>query len=237
MNESPTTAESNTIDETTEVEVLPDSLIIGDEPDIETLPEELILEDEPGIHVLPDELIFEDSDSWVEDAAIPGPVVVRTVAFLADGRTSPFLLRETVAALVERQQVQSAVVDISTGAGLTTAQQLLDSGIEYSIFDTLPAQWDEANGPLVESIRSKAQGTVALNPENIAGIDANIVLMPAPAEDTGPGIDASEGTITELVMTQLQAAQQSCLMVLPPEAGLRRQEDGNYVRLTLKLAE
>lgn len=237
MNESSSTTESNTTDDTAEMEVLPDSLIIGDEPDVETLPEELILEDAPGVDVLPDELIFEDSESWVEDTAMPGPALVRTVAFLADGRTSPFLLRETIAALVARQKVQSAVVDISTKAGVATARQLMDSGIEYTVFDTVRPQWDQTSLPLVKEIRSRAKGTLAFDPRNIAAIDANIVLMPAPAEDTGPGIDASEGTITELVMTQLQEAQQSCLMVLPPEAGLRRQEDGSYVRLTLKLAE
>jgi hypothetical protein len=237
MNEAATTTTKAGTEDTTEVEVLPDSLIIGDEPDVDVLPEELILEDEPGVEVLPDELIFEDSESWVEDTAVSRSALVRTVAFLADGRTSPFLLRETVASLVARQKVQSAIVDISTKAGVVTARQLMESGIDYSIFDTVPPQWDEASRPLVEEIRSRSQGTITFDAGNIAAIDANIVLMPGPAEDTGPGIDVSDGTITGLVMKQLQAAKQNCLMVLPPEAGLRRQDDNSYVRLTLKLAE
>lgn len=189
------------------------------------------------VEVLPEELIFEDTDSWVEDTPVTRAAIVRTVAFLADGRTSPFLLCETVASLVNRQKVQSAIVDLSTEAGVITARQLMESGIEYSLFDTLPPKSDEASRPLLEEIRSRSQGTTAFDPGNIAAIDANIVLMPAPAEDAGPGIDVSEGTITAVVMEQLQAAKLSCLMLLPPEAGLRRQDDGNYVRLTLKLAE
>ncbi|GAB5079733.1 hypothetical protein [Arthrobacter sp. AD-310] len=186
---------------------------------------------------LPEELIFEDTDSWVEDTPVTQNTIVRTVAFLADGRTSSFLLRETVASLVARQKIESAIVDISTEAGIVTAHQLLESGIDYTIFDTVPPKVDEENRPLVEVIRSRSQGTTSFDPGNIAAIDANVVLMPAPAEDSGPGIDVSDGTITAVVLEQLQAAGLSCLMLLPPEAGLRRQDDGSYVRLTLQLAE
>lgn len=171
-----------------------------------------------------------------EGAASP-PTAVRTAAFLADGRTSAFLLAETVAALVSRQEIQSAIVDISTEAGLATAQQLLDSGVEYRIFDTVPPKWDDSTRPPLERIRAGSRGTVPLDPGDIAAVDANIVLAPAPASDAGPGIDATDGTVTALVMEQLKAAERPCLLVLPPESGLRRQTDGQYVRLTLKIEE
>lgn len=182
-----------------------------------------------------------DAEALAEGAsaerAATSPTSVRTAAFLADGRTSAFLLAETVAALVSRQEIQSAIVDISTKAGLATAQRLLDSGVEYRIFDTVPPKWDDATCPLLEQIRTGSQGTMPLDPGDIAAIDANIVLAPAPASDAGPGIDATDGTITAVVMEQLKEARRPCLLVLPPESGLRRQEDGSYVRLTLKIEE
>lgn len=182
-----------------------------------------------------------DAEALTEGAsaarAANSPTSVRTVAFLADGRTSAFMLAETVAALVSRQEIQSAIVDISTEAGLVTARRLLDSGVEYRIFDTVPPEWDDTTRPLLEQIRTGSQGTMSLDPGDIAAIDANIVLAPAPASDAGPGIDATDGTITAVVMEQLKEARRPCLLVLPPESGLRRQEDGSYVRLTLKIQE
>lgn len=191
----------------------------------------------PEVETLPEELIFEDNEFSLKADSITETVLVRTAAFLADGRTSTFLLAETVAALVLRQEIQSAIVDISTEAGLATAHQLLESGIEYSIFDTVPPKWDLTTRPLVDKVLTKSQGTVPFDPGSITNIDANIVLTPAPASDAGPGIDATEGTITAVVLEQLKAAELDCLLVLPPESGLRRQEDGTYVRLTLRLAE
>ncbi|MET3172927.1 UNVERIFIED_ORG: hypothetical protein ABIB52_000755 [Arthrobacter sp. UYCu721] len=188
------------------------------------------------VETLPEELIFEDAESTPEDkTAVPS--LVRTAAFLADGRTSTFLLAETVAALVSHQEILSAFVDISTEAGLVTAHQLLEAGIDYSIFDTVPPKWDLTTRPLVDRVLTKSRGTVPFDPGNIAAIDANIVLTPAPASDAGPGIDATDGTITAVVMEQLKAAEMNCLLVLPPESGLRRQNDGSYVRLTLKVSE
>ncbi|MGY4541151.1 hypothetical protein ACVWY0_001060 [Arthrobacter sp. UYNi723] len=189
------------------------------------------------VEILPDELIFEDAQTASSEDTDAEPTLVRTAAFLADGRTSPFLLAETVAALVSRQEIQSAIVDISTEAGVVTAHQLLEAGIEYSIFDTVPPKWDLTTRPLVEQVLSETRGTVPFDPGNIAAIDANIVLMPAPATDAGPGIDATDGTITAVVMDQLKAAELNCLLVLPPESGLRRQNDGSYVRLTLRVSE
>jgi hypothetical protein len=192
--------------------------------------------DSTKMDTLPEELIFEDPEATPDDPDTE-PALVRTVAFLADGRTSTFLLAETVAALVSRQEIQAAIVDISTEAGVVTAQQLLDSGIDYSIFDTVPPKWDSTTRPLLERVRTGSRGTVPFDPSDITSIEANIVLTPAPASDAGPGIDVTDGTITAVVLEQLKAADMPCLMVLPPESGLRKQEDGNYVRLTLKLEE
>lgn len=185
-----------------------------------------------------------------DDQALPGAVqvseetaagdesaVIRTVAFLADGRASDFLLAESIAAVIEHQQIQEAVVDLSTTAGLATAAQLLDSGIPYGAFDTVPPQWDEESRPELQRLLDGSSGRIPFDPENIADIAANIALIPAPATDAGPGIEASEGTVTALVLSQLQAAGRDCLVILPPESGLRRRNDGSYVRLTLRLGK
>lgn len=165
------------------------------------------------------------------------PVVLRTAAFLSDGRTDTFLLAETVDALISQQSIQEAVVDISTEAGVTIARRLLELEIDYSIFDTVPPKWDGENRVLLEQLRARAKSLVPLDLDNLADIDANVVLAPAPATDAGPGIDATDGTITALVLDQMQAADQSCLLILPPESGLRRRESGDYVRLTIRLSE
>lgn len=180
---------------------------------------------------LPEELIFEDPDAVME-----APVIVRTAAFLADGRTNAFLLAETVAALVTSQDIQSAIVDVSTEAGVITAHQLLELEVPYSIFDTVPPKWDSNDRLRLDLVLAGAQGRIPFDAGDIAGIDANIVLLPAPADDAGAGIDAAEGTITAVVMEQLEKAQLECRLILPPEAGLRRRNDGSYVRLTLVLS-
>lgn len=190
----------------------------------------------PHVETLDEELIFEDEMSSAEDPTAE-TVPVRTAAFLVDGRTSTFLLAETIEALVSRQQIQSAIVDIYTEAGVATATQLLESGVDYRIFDTVPPKSEDTTLSIVERVRSRSLGVVPFDPGDIASIDANIVLIPAPAGDAGAGIDATDGTITAVAMDQLKAAELSCLLVLPPESGLRRQDDGSFVRLTLRLAE
>lgn len=190
---------------------------------------------EPADTTNPDEAPVGSTPEAAETNPAAEPETVRTAAFLADGRVSTYLLRETVAALLTRQEIQSALVDISTEAGLATAHQLIESGVEYRIFDTVPPKWDSEDRMLLDLVLSESRGKVSFDPENISAVDANIVLIPAPATDAGIGIDATEGTITALVIDQLKEADENCLILLPPESGLRRQEDGRYVRLTLRL--
>lgn len=186
---------------------------------------------------LPEELIFEDPDLSPEDAA-RGHALVRTVAFLADEHTSGFLLAPTVASLIASQEIQSVIVDLSTETGISIAHQLVSNpGIEYRIFDTVPLKSTDALTFDLGPVLAHSAGTVPFNPEDITTIDANIVLMPAAAVDAGPGVDVSDGTLAGAVINQLQQAKRDCLLVLPPESGLRRQNDGSYVRLTLKLEE
>jgi hypothetical protein len=165
------------------------------------------------------------------------PVLVRTAAFLADERTSDFLLPETISSLITRQGIEHGLVDLSTRAGVVVAQQFDTSGIAYSIFNTDPLTPSADFEFDLKALYVHAKAILPFNPENVTDIDANIVLITAPADDGGPGIDATDGAITNLVIEQVQQTKLNCLMVLPPESGLRRQNDGSYVRLTLKLAE
>lgn len=184
------------------------------------------------------EIVDDDPDTASNHAEPTAePVEVRTAAFLSDGRTSAFLLAETVDALISKQNIQEAVVDISTEAGVTIARRLLELEIDYSIFDTVPLKWDGENRLLLEQLRDHAKSLVPLDLDNLADIDANVVLAPAPATDAGPGIDATDGTITALVIDQMRAAGQSCLLILPPESGLRCRPSGDYVRVSIRLSE
>lgn len=189
------------------------------------------------VETLPEELIFEDNESSPEKETMTEPALVRTAAFLADKNTSTFLIPETVASLVSRQQIQSGIVDLSTEAGIAIARHLVYSGIAYSVFESVGVEDLPKCLSEMSQLLKLSQGYLPFNPEDITSIDANIVLIPAAADDAGPGIDVSEGTITGTVIEQMQSAKLDCLLVLPPESGLRRQEDGSYVRLTLRLAE
>ncbi|MEO3931361.1 hypothetical protein WMO79_00915 [Micrococcaceae bacterium Sec7.4] len=190
---------------------------------------------EPETH--PEELIFEDPDLSPEDAT-QEQTLVRTVAFLADEHTSGFLLAPTIQSLIISQKIQSVIVDLSTETGVSIAHQLVSKPeIEYRIFDTVPLKSTHENKFDLGPVLAHSAGTAPFNPEDLTGIDANIVLIPAAAIDAGPGVDVSDGTIAGAVINQLQQAKRDCLLVLPPESGLRRQEDGSYVRLTLKLEE
>jgi hypothetical protein len=190
------------------------------------------------IQVLPEELIFEDSAAGFEvtDEA-PGSPVRRTVAFLADAKASTFQLPQTIEALVKRQQVEDAIVDLSTAAGVTVARQLIASEIDFSVFDTQIIQPTDELDFHTDRLLAYSQGTVPFDIDNLTSIDANIVVITSSPDDAGPYVDVSVGTVAGAVVEQTKAAQLSCLMVLPPESGLRRQDDGGYVRLTLRLAE
>jgi hypothetical protein len=178
------------------------------------------------------------TEESTEVEILPEETLVRTAAFLAEEHTSAFLLVPTIQSLIASQKIQSAIVDLSTEAGISIAHLLVSNPeIEYRIFDTAPLESTDNHkfdlGPVLEH----SAGTVTFNAEDITGIDANIVLMPAAAIDAGPGVDVSDGTIAGAVISQLQQTNTNCMIVLPPESGLRKQEDGSYVRLTLKLEE
>jgi hypothetical protein len=169
---------------------------------------------------------------------LPEETAVRTVAFLADEHTSGFLLAPTIQSLVASQQIQSVIVDLSTETGVSIANLLVSNPeIEYRIFDTVPLESTDALKFDLGPVLAHSAGTVPFDVDDIAAIDANIVLVPAAAIDAGPGVDVSDGTIAGAVISQLQQTKTNCMIVLPPESGLRRQDDGSYVRLTLKLEE
>lgn len=173
-----------------------------------------------------------------EAEILPEETAVRTAAFLADAHTSTFLLGPTIQALVTSQKIQSAVIDLSTETGISIANLLVSNPeVEYRIFDTVPLESTDALTFDLGPVLAHSAGTVPFNAEDLNSIDANIVLLPAAAIDAGPGIDVSDGTIAGAVISRLQQTNTNCMIVLPPESGLRKQEDGNYVRLTLKLEE
>lgn len=193
--------------------------------------------DSTELETLPEELIFEDPEATPENDT-QEQTLVRTVAFLADEHTSSFLLAPTIESLITNQKIESIILDLSTETGISIAHQLVSNpGIEYRIFDTVPLKSTPGLSFDLDPVLAHSAGTVPFDVEDIAGIDANIVLVPAAAIDAGPGVDVSDGTIAGAVISQLQRAKQGCLMILPPESGLRRQGDGSYVRLTLKLEE
>ncbi|KIA72674.1 hypothetical protein ANMWB30_24420 [Arthrobacter sp. MWB30] len=176
------------------------------------------------------------TETLPEDSAEPTPKVVRTAAFIVDGRATSFLLAETVISLINLQHIQHALVDLSTAPGVAIARSLADASIDFSILDHLHRPDEPDNDETVE-LRNRAQGTVPFDLGNIGSLNANYVLVPAGAANNGQGIDATPGTIIGLALAQFQQEQQRCLLLLPPEEGLVRLPDNTYVRRTLVLVD
>ncbi|MFE9245232.1 hypothetical protein [Nocardiopsis sp. NPDC006938] len=183
------------------------------------------------------------SDTISETAATEEPRVERTVAFVADPGATTFLLRETVTRLVGSLDLQRGLVDLTTLPGVAVALALEGAGVPYDLLDfgqltpgedpaTEPARVPGEDVTMADAprLRDAADGTVTVDPDRIAALDANLMLIPTVREDGAPQAEFGIGTLPGLVLDQAEQLGLRILVMCPPEQGVRRYQDGSWVR-------
>lgn len=170
------------------------------------------------------------------------PRIERTVAFVADPRSTTFLLRETVSRLVGNLGLQRGLVDLSTLAGVSIALALEDEGVPYDLLDfgqnvpddphlePVSAPGEEVTMAEAPRLRRAAAGTLAVDLDRIGEIDANLMLIPAVREDGSVNAEFSAETLPGLALEQAERLGLRILVMCPPEQGVRRYQDGHWVR-------
>lgn len=161
-----------------------------------------------------------------------------SVAFLADAHSSTFLLPETIATLVERKNITQGIVDLSTRAGVCIAMYLSEVGVRFSIFDTDPLEPSQSFKYDPVMLHAKAESIQPLLLDQVATMnqDISLIIIPGSVDGNSHQIDASPETISGEAIDHMHQADRPCLVVLPPEAGLRCIAEERYVRLTVALA-
>ena len=161
------------------------------------------------------------------------PSISPTIAVFTDPRSSTLFLQETAQSLITQYKIERAFVDLSTLAGLAFANALLDAGIAYESLEFGKAESERDAGqvaltgagsltpPLREAshLRQMSAGTLAVDIEELALIPANLVVIPAMADETL--MDFSQGTVVGQVLNQIEKSNGELLLIAPPERGLR----------------
>lgn len=170
------------------------------------------------------------------------PEEERTVAFYADPRAATLLLSETIERLISSSEIKRGIVDLSTLPGLAIAAAFERAGVPFDTLsygqtdhhDLRPAERDTVQNPYVAEdlprLRAAAAGAQELAIDELGGIDANIVLIPAMADTGENRIDFNPLTVVGQVFEQLEAAGRDVMVVDTPDRGLRATGDGTYVR-------
>ncbi|MFE1170377.1 hypothetical protein [Nocardiopsis sp. NPDC058789] len=171
------------------------------------------------------------------------PRVERTVAFVADPGATTFLLRATVARLVGSLGVQRGLVDLTTLPGVAVALALEGEGVPYDLLDfgqlipgedpdtePVPVPGEDVTMAEAPRLREAAAGTVRVESDRIGSLDANLMLIPTVREDGAPQAEFGIGTLPGLVLDQAEQLGLRILVMCPPEQGVRRYQDGSWVR-------
>jgi len=159
-----------------------------------------------------------------------------SLAVFSDPRASTLLLGDTIQTIITRYRVERAGIDLSTVAGLTVATEFLKAGIAYEVL-TFTSASSEVARPQTSRIPQSFQmdqprtlddaaylfsmsaGTCVVDMNNLGEVDANIVMIPAMADERL--IDFSANTVMGQLLVGVEAARREALIIVPPERGLR----------------
>lgn len=156
----------------------------------------------------------------------------RTVAVITDANTSAMLLSETVVPLAKNYDVEKILVNLTTLAGRAIAEGAIAAGIPFAELDYIGAP--EPNDPHITELRKRSDGKMAIDLEEIANLDANLVIAPASAKDMRQPhlVDLGPESLCALVFDKMRETEQPLLLINPPEAGLIEYlEPENYTRM------
>lgn len=175
--------------------------------------------------------------------------IERTVAFFADPRASTLLLTDTVSRLIEALGVERGLVDLASLPGLAVAAAFEKEKVPYDSLQYGQAdryiEWmserNELHNPFIaadaERFRSLAEGVVEIPVAELGDVDANVVLIPAMANNDAKLIDFSPETLPGAVMTQLEESGRPLVIIDTPERGLRQGFEGIYQRNIIHVSE
>lgn len=87
-----------------------------------------------------------------------------------------------------------------------------------------------------EGLRSMAVAVRKIALNKIAELNANLVLLPAPASAESPEFDFAPNTLPGIALEQLEAKRLPFILIVPPERGVMPMGDGTYARMIMHVA-
>lgn len=154
---------------------------------------------------------------------------LRQVIIVAHPLASPFALQHTLEDIIVRQQIERAVIDPSTRAGIAAGYALIAQGVPYLIADLLTETDRDLAPELDELEREDSLFIIAdsENPEEILTGDeiplqeSSPILIPRHSRASNKDeIELSPGSLVGLTFALVRQAESECLLIQPPEFGL-----------------
>ena len=154
---------------------------------------------------------------------------LRQVVIVAHPLASPFALQHTLEDIIVRQQIERAVIDPSTRAGIAAGYALIAQGVPYLIADLL-TETDRDLAPELDELEQEDSLFIIAgseNPEEILTGDeiplqeSSPILIPRHSRASNKDeIELSPGSLVGLTFALVRQAESECLLIQPPEFGL-----------------
>lgn len=154
---------------------------------------------------------------------------LRQVIIVAHPLASPFALQDTLEDIIVRQQIERAVIDPSTRAGIAAGYALIAQGVPYLIADLL-TETDRDLAPELDELEQEDSLFIIADSENpeeiLTGDDIPLqesspILIPRHSRASNKDeIELSPGSLVGLTFALVRQAESECLLIQPPEFGL-----------------
>lgn len=154
---------------------------------------------------------------------------LRQVIIVAHPLASPFALQHTLEDIIIRQQIERAVIDPSTRAGIAAGHALIAEGVPYLIADLL-TETDRDLAPELDELEQEDSLFIIADSENpeeiLTGDDIPLqesspILIPRHSRASNKDeIELSPGSLVGLTFALVRQAESECLLIQPPEFGL-----------------
>lgn len=154
---------------------------------------------------------------------------LRQVIIVTHPLASPFALQRTLEDIIIRQQIERAVIDPSTRAGIAAGYALIAEGVPYLIADLLtetdrdlaPELDDIEQGESLRIIAGSENPEEALTGDEIPLQESSPILIPRHSRASNKDeIELSPGSLVGLTFALVRQAESECLLIQPPEFGL-----------------
>lgn len=154
---------------------------------------------------------------------------LRQVIIVAHPLASPFALQHTLEDIIVRQQIERAVIDPSTRAGIAAGYALIAQGVPYLIADLL-TETDRDLAPELDELEQEDSLFIIADSENPEEIltgdeiplqESSPILIPRHSRASNKDeIELSPGSLVGLTFALVRQAESECLLIQPPEFGL-----------------